>query len=70
MKVKEVLSKYHEKIPFPLTASKIKKSGYNPSQYFVSLIEDLRKCEDFWKNEKLAKKLLKCLEELKGGTKT
>lgn len=70
MKVKEVLREYHQKVPFPLTARKIKKAGYDVSDYLINLLEDLRKCEDLWKNEKLAKKLLKCIEDLKGGRKT
>lgn len=69
MKVKEVLREYHKKVLFPLTVSKIKKAGYPMSEYLTNLIEDLRKCEDFQKHEKLAKNLLKCLEDLKGGTK-
>lgn len=70
MKVKEVLKEYHQKVPFPLTTSKIKKAGYNISEYLTNLIEDLSKCEDFGKHEKTAKKLLEYLEKLRGGTKT
>lgn len=46
MKIKQVLKKYHKKVPFPITSAKIKAAGYNVEDYIMSMIAELRSCDD------------------------
>lgn len=46
MLVKDVLTKYHGKIPFPWTLRKIKKAGFEPAALFLELGRELERCED------------------------
>lgn len=46
MLVKEVLLKYHAKVPFPWTIRKISSAGFVPEKLFMDLGEELSQCED------------------------
>ena len=65
MKIKEVLIKANEKVSFPLSRSKIKKAGYNITDYLVKLLGKLESCEDYDYTNKDHKKLSDVLIGLK-----
>lgn len=47
MKLNEVLLKYHNMVPFPVTRTKIRKAGFEPYSYLKDLLEDVVRAEDF-----------------------
>lgn len=44
---KKILKKYHAKVPFPITPSKVESAGYDFEQYLKNIISDLCKADDF-----------------------
>lgn len=44
--VREILDKYHAKVPFPITTKKIREAGYDPHLYVNDLIDDIRWADD------------------------
>lgn len=46
MKVREVMQKYHAKVPFPWSVRKISKAGYKPAKLIAQLVDELERCED------------------------
>ncbi|MBA7587030.1 hypothetical protein ES708_29040 [subsurface metagenome] len=63
MLVKDVLLKYHAKVPFPWTIRKISCAGFIPEQLFESLGEELSQCEDI--ATPTGKKVIATIEKLK-----
>lgn len=63
MLVKEVLLKYHAKVPFPWTIRKISCAGFVPDQLFLELGEKLSQCEDI--ATPTGKKILASVDKLK-----
>ena len=45
-KVEDVLIEYHKRVPFPMTVKKIKKAGYNVTEYLLELTNAIEACED------------------------
>jgi len=62
MLVKDVLLKYHKKVPFPWTIRKISCAGFIPEKLFEALGEELSKCEDI--ATPTGKKVLATIEKL------
>lgn len=46
MKVAEIMYKYEGLVPFPITPNKIKRAGYDVTQYLTDLVGELNCCED------------------------
>lgn len=63
MKVKDVLLKYHEKVPFPWTIRKISSAGFVPNTLFLELGEELSQCEDV--DTPTGNETLKAIDQLK-----
>lgn len=47
MTIKEVLDRYHKKVPFPLTKGKIEAAGYDAEEYLRELVSKVEKCVDY-----------------------
>lgn len=65
MRCKEVLERYHQLIPFPISTEKIEAAGYDVDQYIKDLGESLRHCDDV-NDRPLARKVCKMINDLKG----
>ncbi len=63
MLVRDVLAKYHAKVPFPWSLRKIKRAGFVPSLLFAELGKKLSRCEDI--ATPTGKKVLATVEKLK-----
>lgn len=46
MLVKDVLKKFNQLVPFPISFEKIEAAGFDVKQYFKDLGEELSKCDD------------------------
>lgn len=46
-KVRDVLLRFHKRVPFPLTAKKIKKKGLDVQKYLLEIANAVQECEDF-----------------------
>ena len=60
--VKEVLTKYHKIVPFPITPAKIEQAGQPVTAYLYQIVTDLKRCTDA--NTPRAKKTIKSLDKL------
>lgn len=63
MLMKEVLLKYHGRVPFPWTPAKIKKAGFDPAALMIKLGADLGLCTD--SNSKLTRETLAAINKIK-----
>lgn len=62
MLVREIMLKYHERVPFPWTLTKIKKAGLDPASLMTQLGADLKLCTDA--NGKLAKGAIEAINKI------
>lgn len=62
MLVVEVLKKYHQTVPFPLTPRKIKKANLDPARYLMEIGYELAQCEDI--ETESSKAVINALKEL------
>ncbi|MBA7697195.1 hypothetical protein ES703_105855 [subsurface metagenome] len=62
MKVREVLVKYHQIVPFPWSDKKIKKAGLEPMELCREIGQEIGNCED--KDTPSAKAILDILKKL------
>ena len=46
MTVKEVLTKYHKIVPFPVSIKRIQKAGLTPGEYLTRITNELETCDD------------------------
>jgi len=63
MRVKEILTTYQSKVPFPWSIQKIKAAGYEPTELFLSIGRDLEKCTD--NKTKRCARVMETIGELK-----
>lgn len=43
---REIMERYHARVPFPITPAKIKTAGYDVEQYLKGLIRELGEADD------------------------
>lgn len=61
--VKDVLYKFHTKVPFPLSVAKIKKAGLEPTLFILEMGRELEKCSDI--NTETGREVLSTIHALK-----
>ncbi len=68
VKCQEVLKKYNNIVPFPISREKVQKAGYkDPVKYLEQIAREIKECED--SDQPVAQEFLKILDETaQGGT--
>lgn len=62
MKVKDVILECNGKVPFPWTPRKLKRAGFEPSEFLLDVGRRLEQCED--KDTPAAEAVLDTIKEL------